>query len=132
MASVRSSLRCRARTTVRAIWETLDASGPLRTKQIAETVGVTTQTARVTNNVLIGLGAIAKVGHGTYTAVEGWCPWAQTPEQITRTISDGIDTWEYSGTRAECVAEQHRADHTRISEQRNEIFGGETHPGSQG
>lgn len=106
--------------TARAIWETLDAQGPMKVKHIAEAVDMSVPTVRATNAVLSGLGAIERVGHGTYAAVGGWCPWAQTPETVTRSISDGIDRWEYTGTRAECAAEQHRADRIRVGERWDE------------
>lgn len=108
-------------TTARAIWEALDADGPMRTKRLAETVGVTTETVRVTSKTLVGCGAIERVGHGTYAAIGGWDPWQQTPEQVTVSVSDGVDSWEYSGTRAECAAERHRADRLRVSDRWDEV-----------
>lgn len=107
--------------TARAIWETLDASGPLRVKAVVAATCMSVRTVHRANGVLVALGAIVKVGHGTYQAVDGWDPWAQTPEQVTVSVSDGVDSWEYSGTRAECAAERHRADRLRVTDRWDEV-----------
>lgn len=103
--------------TARYQWELLRANpAGMTAAETASRLDVTVRTVNRSATVLVDAGAIEKVGRSIYRAIYAWTPDGAQAALSTITVSDGLNSWEYTGTLAECAVERHNADRTRMEQ----------------